>query len=162
MYTSFGDKMKAKVKKIVMPIFLSVLCGFVCGKLVFSIYEEKGSSLLDSNLIYLLEDSSYDDYDSMKTNTISSDYMYYEEGGKYNAVIAMTKNKDNIDKIEDVYNKELKVSEYLVSDININNKLNEYDIRLQNTDDEEEIQKIIIEMIGIYKDNENIKMVKIS
>lgn len=145
-----------------MPIFLSVICGFVCARVMFGIYEEKGSSILDSNVVYLLEDATYDNYDSMKTSTIASNYMYYEEDGKYNAVIAMTKNKSNINKIEEVYNKELKVSEYLVSDIDINNKLDEYDIKLENTDDKGEIQKLIIEMIGIYKDSEDIKMVKIS
>ena len=162
MYTIFGDKMKEKIKKIVTPIFLSVICGSLCGKLMFDIYEEKGSSILDSNLIYLLEDSSYDDYDSMKASTINSNYMYYEENGKYNAVIAITKNKDNIEKIEEVYNKKLNVSKYLISDIDINNKLDEYDLKLQNTLDEGEIQKIIKDMINVYKDNDDIKMVKIS
>lgn len=162
MYTNFGDKMKEKIKKIVTPIFLSVICGSLCGKLMFDIYEEKGSSILDSNLIYLLEDSSYDDYDSMKASTINSNYMYYEENGKYNAVIAITKNKDNIEKIEEVYNKKLNVSKYLISDIDINNKLDEYDLKLQNTLDEGEIQKIIKDMINVYKDNDDIKMVKIS
>ena len=154
--------MKAKIKKVVTPIFLSVLCGLICGRVMFSIYEEKGSSILDSNLIYLLEDSSYEDYDAMKASTLTSNYMYYEEDGKYNAVIAMTKNKDNIPKIEEAYNKNLKVSEYLVEDIDINNKLDEYDAKLESTEDKEEIQKIIIEMISIYKNNEDIKMVKIS
>ena len=162
MYTIFGDKMKDKIKKIVTPIFLSVLCGCLCGKVMFGIYEEKGSSLLDSNLIYLLEDSSYDDYDSMKASTINSNYMYYEEDGKYNAVIAITKNKDNIEKIENAYNKKLNVSKYLISDIDINNMLEQYDIKLQNTSEESEIQKIIKDMISVYKDNDDIKMVKIS
>ena len=57
--------MKNKIKKIVTPIFLSVLCGLICGKLMFSIYEDKGSSILESNVIYLLEDNTYDDYDSI-------------------------------------------------------------------------------------------------
>lgn len=162
MYTIFGDDMKEKIKKIVTPIFLSIICGMVCGRLMFSIYEDKGSSILDSNVIYLLEDETYDDYDTMKASTITSNYMYYEEDGKYNAVVAMTKNKDNIKKIEQVYNKELNVSKYFVSDESINNKLDEYDMKIENTENKEELQKIIIEMISIYKDSENIKMVKIS
>lgn len=154
--------MKEKLKKIVMPIFLSVLCGVLCGRLVFSIYEDKGSDILSSNIIYLLEDASYEDYDTMKASTISGSYIYYEEDGKYNAVVAMTKNKDNITKIEEAYSKNLTVSEYLLNDDEINTKLEEYDEKLKNTDDKEEIQKIIIEMISIYKDNDKVKMVKIS
>ena len=162
MYTIFGDNMKEKIKKIVTPIFLSIVCGCVCGRLMFSIYEEKGSSVLNSNLIYLLEDNTYEDYDSMKASTISSNYVYYEENGKYKAVVAMTKNKDNIQKIREVYGKELTVSEYLLNDDEVNGKLEEYDDKLKNVNDNEEIKDIIIEMINVYKGLENIKMVKIS
>ena len=162
MYTIFGDNMKNKIKKIVTPIFLSVLCGALCGKLMFSIYEDKGSSILESNVIYLLEDNTYDDYDSMKASTISSNYVYYEEDGKYKAVVAMTKNKDNIDKIKSVYDNKLTVSKYLLNDENINYKLEEYDNKLKNINKKDEIKEIIFEMINIYKDLEDIKMVKIS
>ncbi len=151
-----------KLKKIVVPIFLSVFCGFVCGRLMFSIYEDKGSNVLDSNVIYLLQDSSYSDYDTMKASGVSANYIYYEEDGKYNMVVAMTKNKNNIEKIKDVYGKDLKVTEYLLSDDSINDMIDEYDIKLGSTTDGEEIKKIIIDMINIYKDREDVKMAKIS
>ena len=134
----------------------------VCGRLMFSIYEDKGSSLLDSNVIYLLEDASYEDIDSMKASTLSSNYMYYEEDGNYKAVVAMTKNKNNIEKIRSVYDNELTISQYLLNDETINSKLEEYDTRIENSEDKEEIRNIIMEMIGIYKDSDDIKMVKIS
>lgn len=151
-----------KLKKIVVPIFLSVFCGFVCGRLMFSIYEDKGSSILDSNVIYLLQDSSYSDYETMKASGVSANYIYYEEDGKYNMVVAMTKNKNNIEKIKEVYGKDLKVTEYLLGDDSINDMIDEYDIKLGSTTDGEEIKKIIIDMINIYKDREDVKMAKIS
>lgn len=151
-----------KLKKIVVPIFLSVFCGFVCGRLMFNIYEDKGSSILDSNVIYLLQDSSYSDYETMKASGVSANYIYYEEDGKYNMVVAMTKNKNNIEKIKEVYGKDLKVTEYLLGDDSINDMIDEYDIKLGSTTDGEEIKKIIIDMINIYKDREDVKMAKIS
>lgn len=151
-----------KLKKIVVPIFLSVFCGFVCGRLMFSIYEDKGSNVLNSNVIYLLQDSSYSDYETMKASGVSANYIYYEEDGKYNMVVAMTKNKNNIEKIKEVYGKDLKVTEYLLSDDSINDMIDEYDIKLGSTTDGEEIKKIIIDMINIYKDREDVKMAKIS
>ena len=154
--------MKNKINKIVVPIFLAVFCGFLCGRLMFSIYEEKGSSVLDSNIIYLLEDSTYNNYEEMKANTLSSNYIYYEDDGKYNVVVALTKDYDNIEKIENVYNKELKVSRYLLNNNEIISKLDEYDRKLKETTSSEEIRNIIIDMINIYKDKEDIKMAKIS
>ena len=129
---------------------------------MFSIYEDKVSSLLNSNLIYLLHDNSYDNYDSMKASTISSNYVYYEEEGKYNRVVAITKNKDNIEKIREVYGSDLSVEEYLLDNDAINNKLDEYDVKLESLSGEDEIKGIIMEMINIYKDEDDIKMVKIS
>lgn len=154
--------MKKKLKKIVVPIFLSVLCGFLCGRLMFNIYEDKGSSILNSNVIYLLQDKSYSDYDSMKASSVSSNYVYYEEDGKYNMVVAMTKNKDNIDKICNIYDKELEVSKYLLSDDSINSLIDDYDNKLESATESEEIKQIIIDMINIYKDREDVKMAKIS
>ena len=145
-----------------MPIALAVFCGFLCGRLMFSIYEEKGTTTLNSNIVYLLEDTTYSNYDDMKANTISANYIYYEDNGKYNVVVALTKNYDNITKIEKVYNKELKVSKYLINDKGLVTTLEEYDKKLNNSNDNEEIKNIIIDMINIYKDKEDIKMAKIS
>ena len=154
--------MKSKLKKIVIPIFLAVICGTLCGRLMFNIYEEKGSSTLNSNVIYLLLDTSYNNYDEMKASTISSNYIYYEDKGKYNVVVALTKNEDNISKIEKLYNKKLTINKYLINDEEIINKLNEYDEKLSNSTNNDEIKDIIRDMNNIYKDKEDIKMVKIS
>ena len=145
--------MKSKLKKRVIPIFLAVICGTLCGRLMFSIYEEKGSSTLNSNVIYLLLDTSYNNYDEMKASTISSNYIYYEDKGKYNVVVALTKNYDN---------KKLTINKYLINDEEIINKLNEYDEKLSNSTNKDEIKDIIRDMNSIYKDKEDIKMVKIS
>lgn len=153
--------MRERLRKIFMPIFLSVICGGVCGRLLFSIYEDKSVSILDSNIIYLLEDSSYDDYDSMKASSLSN-YIYYEEDGKYNRVIAITKNKDNIKKIEKIYDKEVNVKEYLLSDIEIIEKIIEYDNKIEKSNSDDEIRNIVVEMLKLYKARDDIKMAKIS
>ena len=111
--------MKKLLKKIFLPIFLSVLCGFLCGKLMFSIYEDKEKNILTSNVIYLLEDTSYNDYNTMKSSFVSNNYE-------------------------------------------INNKLDEYDKKIGNTSDNDEIKLLVEELNGIYKGRDDIKMVKIS
>ena len=128
---------------------------------MFSIYEEESSNSLSSNVIYMFEDASYKDYDTMKASTLSANYIYYKEDNKYNTVLAITRDKDNIKKIEDVYDKELKVVKYLLSNEEVNNKIEEYDIKIKNTSDKEEIKNIIEEVINIYKGEDNIKISKI-
>lgn len=154
--------MKKLLKKIFVPIFLSVICGAICGRLIFSIYEDKEKNIIMGNTIYLIEDTTYDSYDNMKASTLSANYIYYKENNKYNVVVAMTKNKDNIEKIKKMYNKDLKISKYLISDEELNNTINLYDKKISSSDNNEEIKKFINEMISIYKDRDDIKMVKIS
>ena len=76
--------------------------------------------------------------------------------------MALTRNYDNIVKIKETYNKELKINKYLINNKEIINKIEEYDNKLSETDDKEEIKKIIINMINVYKDKDDVKMAKIS
>ena len=122
----------------------------------------KSSFIISSSVIYLLEDTSYDNYNDMKTSFVSNNYIYYEENGKYNTVIAMTKDKNNIDKIEEAYDKKFNVVEYLLADSEINKKIDEYDKKIENTTDNNDIKLLVEELNGIYKGREDIKMVKIS
>lgn len=150
------------IKKIFMPIFLSIICGFICGRIMFNIYEDKTTSLLNSNIIYLLEDSSYNDYDSMKMEVINSKYIYYEDEGKFIPVVAFTRNKDNIEKIKKVYNKDLLVGKYLINDDSIISKIDEYDKKMSAAENNEEIKNIITEMINLYSGSDTKKVAKIS
>ena len=152
--------MKNLLKKICMPLILSVICGFICGRVVFSIYKDK--SIIDSNIIYLLKDDSYSDYDTMKASYLSEEYTYFEEDGTFNTIVALTKDKDNIGKIEDVYGSDLTVLKYLLNDKELISTIDDYDNKIKNTTDKEEIKKIVSSMNNIYKERDNIKMVKIS
>jgi len=154
--------MKDKIKKVVIPIFLSVICGAISGKLVYSIYATKTENILTSNKIYLLESGSYDSYDNMRNNTMGINYVYYEDDNNYKAIIAIVKDYDNIDKIKKIYDKDINVSEYYLADQDLNNKLIELDSKLKIADDESEIKNIVIEMLDLYRDDNSIKLVKIS
>ena len=52
--------------------------------------------------------------------------------------------------------------EYLLKDDEMNEKISEYDKELENANNDDDIKEIIGKMIGIYKDKEDVKMVKIS
>lgn len=154
--------MKKRIKKVVIPIFISVFCGFLCGRLMYSIYEDKGKNVLDYRHVYLLLCNTYNDYESMKASSLSNNYIYYRDEDGYNTVIALTKNRDNIDKIKKVYGGELVVMEYLLDDDDVNEKISEYDKELELVNEEDDIKDVIDKMIGVYKDKEDVKMIKIS
>ena len=70
-----------KLKKIVGPLFLAVICGAVSGRLVYSIYMENNDFSNLSDIIYLIQVGAYSSYDNMKANTLSNNYVYYEDDG---------------------------------------------------------------------------------
>lgn len=161
-YTIFGDKMKQRIKKIVGPIFLSVLCGFICGKLVYSIYDDEASNILNSNRVYLIEAGSYQDYSTMVSQTALSNYIYYEDEGSFKTVVGITKKEENIEKIRKAYGDNTIVSEYLINNDEINFLVENCDKEINNTEDLEKVKDLSLEIINAYNKQEDIKMTKIS
>lgn len=149
------------LKKALIPLFISVLCGFICGRIVYSIYKENDDLSLNNNLIYLVQSGAYSSYDNMRANNISYDYIYYQEDNLYKTIIGVTKNVNNIEKIKEIYTDEVIISKYYSNDFELNNKLEEYDKLLENSEGEK-IKEIIIKMLNLYKGEDTIKLVKVS
>ncbi len=154
------EKIIMQFKKVMAPIVLSVICGFLCGSVVYNIYKEKTSYELQSSKVYLIQAGAYSSYDNMKVNTMANNYVYYEDDGMYKAIIAIVKNKDNIDKIKNIYNGEVVVNEYVLNDKEIDKRLSELDNTLTKESDETKVREIVNNMLSIYKENENVKLMK--
>ena len=154
--------MKEILKKAMLPVFLSVICGAICGQLVYKIYLGNTELSFGGNIIYLIQSGAYSSYDNMRANTIGYDYVYYEEDEMYKTIIGVTKNKNNIDKIKESYGSEVIVNEYYTEDKELNSKINEYDTLLLKEENNEKIKEIIIEMLNLYKKDDSIKLTKVS
>ena len=154
--------MKEILKKAMIPIFLSIICGCISGRVVYKIYIGNNNLAYDGNLIYLIQSGAYSSYDSMRANTIGYDYAYYEEDNLFKTIIGITKNIENIEKIKMVYGKEIIISEYYSDDRKLNDKLIEYDNLLKREEDSQIIKEIIIEMLNLYKKENDTKLIKIS
>jgi len=150
------------VKKMFIPILLSILLGYLCGSFVCKIYKEKSDLLLDSTKVYLLQTGAYSTIDSMKKNTNLTNYIYYQDNGLYKTIMAITKDKENIQKLKELYNFEILINEYYLDDENINKQITEYDQKLKEITDKEEIEMLLQNMLNIYKENENLKLAQIT
>ena len=154
VYTFYGDKMKKRIKKVIIFCFLSIICGSICGKLVYGIYDKEIDSHLYGEKIYLIQAGSYSNYDNMIENTSLSNYIYYkDEDGLFKSIIGLTENYDNIEKIKSTYDKDVIISEFYSNDDMLNQKIKEFDHKMNQTTDTKEIQKIVLEMLNLYKDN---------
>lgn len=154
--------LKKFLKKVLGPIFLSCLCGLICGKLVYQVYDSSIEKEITGEKIYLIQAGAYSSYDNMVDNTLVNNYVYYEDDdGLYKSIIGITEDYDNIEKIKKTYGKDVIVSEYYSKDDELNTKIKEYDEKLATTTESSDIQKTVLEMLTLYKDNDNSTLVKI-
>lgn len=154
------EKIKNQFKKIVIPVFVSILCGAVCGKIVYNIYDEN-DTLLENNTVYLLQAGAYSSYDNMRANTMGNNYVYYEDDGLYKAIIGITSSYDNIEKIKNAYNGDVIVNEYYLKNIELSNQISKLDNELSKEEDANNIKQIINSMLALYKD-EKINLTKVN
>lgn len=154
--------MKETLRKIIISILISSSLGSICGILVYKIYFTDNMLSIDNNTIYLIQSGAYSSYDNMRASAVNYSYIYYEEDNLYKIIIGITKSKDNINKIKEVYGEGVIVNTYYNDDELLNSKIIEYDRKLNNTNDLEEEKKIIIEMLNLYKKDDKIKLTKIS
>ena len=133
--------MKETLRKLVISILISSTLGSSCGILIYKIYFSDNT---------------------MRASAINYSYIYYEEDNLYKTIIGITKSKDNINKIKEVYGNDVVVNTYYNDDELLNSKLLEYDRLLNDAKDVEEEKKIIIEMLNLYKKDDKIKLTKIS
>ncbi len=151
-----------KIKRGLFPIALAIICGGICGKLVCDIYVDSASSQLESTKVYLVQVGAYSTYDTMVSNTNVGNYVYYEDDdGLYKAIIGITAEYDNIEKIKSTYSGEVVVSEYYSFDLELNEEIEKLDLQMSELEDVSEIKEVVMEALALYKDKEEATLVKI-
>ena len=154
--------MKNILKKALIPVFLSTICGSLCGSIIYKIYSGNNDLAYENNIIYLIQSGAYSTYDSMLVNSTSYNYIYYEEDNLFKTVIGITKNKENLEKIKNTYGKEVIINSYYNNNTKLGDKISEYDLLLSNEEDGTKIKEIISKMLNLYKEENNAKLIKVS
>ena len=136
-----------------------MIFGYVLGKLVYKVYGDDIENKLSSSKLYLVENGEYLTYDNMREENTGNNYVYYKDEDGYKTVVGITKNIDNVNKIKKLYNDSVRVEEYYVSSELLNDKQNEYDILLSNTDDVYEVREVVDNILNLYREDDTIKLV---
>jgi len=150
--------MKKIVKGVCVPLVVSILFGFVCGKVVYIVYNDDLENKLSSSRLYLVESGEYLTYDSMREENSGNNYVYYKDEDGYKTVVGITRDENNIDKIKSLYSDNMRVEEYYVSNDLLNDKQNEYDLMLNNTDDIYEVKEVVDNILNLYREDETIRL----
>lgn len=162
VYNGIGDLMRKKVLGIIIPVIISIIFGYVCGKFVYKTYRDNLYDNLKSKRLYLVQKGKYDSYDEMREDNNGNNYVYYQDEDGYKTVVGITMYYDNVDKIKKLYSDKLEVSEYYVSNDFFNNKQNEYDDELMNTNDIYEVKEVVDNILNLYRSDDSIKFISIN
>lgn len=162
VYNGIGDLMRKKVLGIIIPVIISIIFGYVCGKFVYKTYRDNLYDNLKSRRLYLVQKGKYDSYDEMREDNNGNNYVYYQDEEGYKTVVGITMYYDNVDKIKKLYSDKLEVSEYYVSNDFFNNKQNEYDDELTNTNDIYEVKEVVDNILNLYRSDDSIKLISIN
>ena len=151
--------MKKKIMGIMIPLVISMLFGFICAKLVYKVYDDEIRSKLSSSKLYLIQNGEYVTYDNMREENSGNNYVYYKDEDGYKSIVGITKNVDNINKIKKLYSDNVSVSEYYISNELLNNKQNEYDSLLSNTEDINQVREVVDNILNLYKEEDAIRLI---
>lgn len=153
--------MKNIIKKVFTPIIVGVILGSICGKIAYKIYSDDLENKFSTKKVYILEYGTYNNFDNMKEDNNQNNYIYYIDNNQYKSIVGITKNENNIEKIKKLYNTDLKVKEFYIEEKEINEKQDEFDQKLSNSTKEEDTRKLLDDIINLYKEDDNMRLISI-
>lgn len=153
--------MRKKILGLLIPIVIAVFFGYVCGKFIYKTYKDNIDGDLRSSRIYLVENGKYNSYEEMRESNDSNNYVYYVDDEGYKTVVGITRDYNNIDKIKKIYSDNLSTEEYYIPVEYMNNKQNEYDVMLEETDDVYKIKEVVDNILNLYRSDDSIKLISL-
>ncbi len=144
-------------RKIILPTILSLLIGGYLGYLIFNQYKQNNVTTFNESdeSIYFLQQGVYSNEESILSNTKEiSDYIYFKEDDKYKVYVGITTNKENAEKISNIFkdkNIDIYIKEMGISDKAFVEKLKQYDELIKATEDQNVILGIVKQILSEYE-----------
>ncbi len=149
------------MKKTIFPIILSLCIGSILSYIIISGYDEIDTPVFSKGTqkVYYLRKGIYTTKENMENEMKDfSHYIYNVEDNKYHSYIAISKNKKNMQKIKDFYEK-MSYNTYVETKITDNKEfltvLGQYDEVLSKTDDTNAIKTIVNQVLAKYEEMVN-------
>ena len=136
-----------------ISIVCALLLGYLCATFIFQEYRESSSVFADDNSIYFLQ---YGVYTNSSNNDIKANkYIQVKEDEKYYVYVGMTTSIENAKKIQEIYRKkgiELYIKQDYVSNNEFVSELSQYDILLDSTKTEDEMNSVLSTVLASYEE----------
>jgi hypothetical protein len=145
------------MKKLILSIFLAILIGLIFSKIVFNQYnKELVEVFADEEIIYVFQQGVYSNLENVAKYTKNSNFYIVEEDDPYFRVyVAITKNKQYINKIKEVFielGNDIYVRELKVNNLAFLELLAQYDKLTANSETAEQILQIQKQVLSKYEE----------
>lgn len=143
-----------------LSVVFAVVVGFLMGKFMLNQYNSEYELApvfnQNSDQYYFLKQGEYDTFDDMEKNMMGFDYYIYEEkDGKFITYVGITKDYENMIKIQGYFTN----AGYTiyVTDVHFNNDgfsilMDQYDQMLRETEDNQTIKEICSQVLAKYEE----------
>lgn len=141
-----------KIKALV-PIFFSILVGFLFGRVIFDNYSKKSVlAFNEGEKVYLVKLASYDSLEEIEN---SKSLLVLSNDSSYNLYAGITKQKDNANKIINYYKdsyKDITIDTLYVNDLKFLTELKEYDKLVSIVNKKDDLISIESIILANYKE----------
>lgn len=141
-----------KIKALV-PIFFSILVGFLFGRVIFDNYSKKSVlAFNEGEKVYLVKLASYDSLEEIEN---SKSLLVLSNDSSYNLYAGITKQKDNANKIISYYKdsyKDITIDTLYVNDLKFLTELKEYDKLVSIVNKKDDLISIESIILANYKE----------
>lgn len=135
-------------------VLICLIIGFLFASIIFLKY--KGSEELTYEKIYMLQIGAYTNFENVvKVTKTLDNYIVKEEDGKHKVIVAITKNENNLNKLQAFYEKNdnnIYIREEETNNEKFLDFLTKYDYLLEKAEKEETIKNIVKEIINKYNE----------
>ena len=146
------------MRKFLISLLICVLIGCVCATIIYNGMKKDEKLAINNKevTIYLFQVGAFKNYKNVDTITKTlNNYIVEEKDNTYFVYVGITKDKKNIDKLHEFFNKNVNniyVKEKKVSNINFLKYLKKYDSLLKETTNYETIKLINKEVLNKYRE----------
>lgn len=144
------------MKKTLIYMTVAILFGALCGKILYDKYEDTSFVFHAEEKVYFLQEGVYSSEESLNRNTKDiNPKLIIKENDKYYVYVGISKSKDGIKKIKDVYEDKgysIYQKEKTVDDESFLTNLSQYDILLDSAKTNDDILTIEEVVLSNYEE----------
>ena len=144
------------MKKVIIKSFVYILIGFLLGEYLFGDIKTYIKKIKNSETYYFLQEGVYADEERLQDGIKNlGQRMIDIENDQYCVYVGITKDKEIADMIKDIYEKrgyKIHMREKSVASEEFSENVNQFDLLIQSTEDEDQILTIEKVVLANYEE----------